>query len=211
MAGGAGTAKPTRRVRSQSARRSSSIHRGPLCPFAPLPLCPFVPLCLCAFAPLFLLASGCGYMIGAPHQAQVRTVHVPTFTSDAFRRGIEYQLTEAVQKEIQQRTPFRIAKDPYADTRLRGHIVNVRKDVLGESAFDDPRELQLALAVEVAWEDVRSGQILAQRQIPITPETVHLLSQAEFAPEIGQSQATATQLAVDRLAQQVVDMMETPW
>ncbi len=174
-------------------------------------LCSFAPLSLCAFAPLFLLTSGCGYMIGAPYQAEVRTVHVPTFTSDAFRRGIEYQLTEAVQKEIQQRTPFKIVKGPYADTRLKGHIVDVHKDVLGESAFDDPRELQLSLAVEVTWEDIRSGEILAQRQIAISPEMVHLLSQAEFAPEIGQSLATATQIAIDRLAQQVVDMMETPW
>jgi hypothetical protein len=40
---------------------------------------------------------------------------------------------------------------------------------------------------------------------------VHLVSQAEFAPEVGQSLATGTQQSVTRLAQQVVDMMETPW
>lgn len=158
-----------------------------------------------------LAAPGCGYMLGSAYQAEIRSVHVPTFTSNAFRRGIEFQLTEAVQREIKKRTPFRLAKEPQADTRLTGHIVEVKKDVLGESGFDDPRELQLRLAVEVTWEDLRSGRILSRQVIPLEPEVVHLISQAEFAPEVGQSLATGTSQAVDRMARRIVDMMEAPW
>lgn len=162
-----------------------------------------------SFVPVLL--SGCGYMVGSPHQAEIRSVHVPTFTSDSFRRGVEIQLTEAVQKEIQNRTPFRLVKEPYADTRLTGHITEVRKKRLGETGFDDPRELQLHYSVEATWEDLRTGQILSQQRIPIAPDTVHLLSTADFAPEVGQSLATGTQDAVNRMARQIVDMMETPW
>jgi hypothetical protein len=82
---------------------------------------------------------------------------------------------------------------------------------LGESRFDDPRELQLNLHVEVSWEDLRDGRILAQHTIALPPETVHLVSEASFAPEIGQSLATARQDAVERMARQIVEMMETPW
>ena len=158
-----------------------------------------------------VLLSGCGYTVGSPHQAEVRTVHVPLFTSDSYRRGIEPQLTEAVHKEIQNRTPYRLVKEPYADTRLTGHIIEARKKRLGETTFDDPRELQLQYAVEVTWEDLRTGQILSQQRIPIAPEAVHLLSTGEFAPEVGQSLATGTQGALNRMARQIVDMMETPW
>ena len=158
-----------------------------------------------------VLLSGCGYTVGSPHQAEVRTVHVPMFTNDSYRRGIEAQLTEAVQKEIQNRTPYRIVKAPQADTRLTGHIIEARKKRLSETTFDDSRELQLHYAVEVTWEDLRTGQILSQQQIPIAPEAVHLLSTAEFAPEVGQSLATGTQDALARMARQIVDMMETPW
>ena len=158
-----------------------------------------------------MLLVGCGYMIGPAYQADIRTIHVPIFTSDSFRRGLEFQLTEAVQKEIQTHTPFRLAKEPYADTRLTGHIVRIRKDVLGESALDDPRELQLLFAVEVTWEDLRSGQVLARERVPISPDIVQLISTSEFAPEVGQSLATGTQQAIDRLARQVVHMMEIPW
>ena len=40
---------------------------------------------------------------------------------------------------------------------------------------------------------------------------VALLSTASFAPEVGQSRATAEREAVDNMARQIVDLMETPW
>lgn len=155
--------------------------------------------------------TGCGYMVGNAYQADIRTVHVPIFESDDFRRGVEFQLTEAVQREIQRTTPFRIAKGPYADTRLTGRIVNIRKLPLSETRFDDPRELELQYVVEVTWEDLRTGRLLAEQQVPIEADTVQLISTASFAPELGHSLATATQEAIDRMARQIVELMEVPW
>ncbi len=157
------------------------------------------------------MLNGCGYLVGSAHQVDVQTVHVPIFESDSLRRGLEFQLTEAVQKEITSHTPYRLAKNPNADTRLTGRILHVRKDLLSETGFDDARELQLEYAVEVTWEDMRNRRILAQQQFPITPELIHLVSNAEFVPEVGQSFATGNKKAVDRMARQIVQMMETPW
>ena len=155
--------------------------------------------------------SGCGgYMIGGPYDQQIRTVEVPIFEATSYRRGLDLQLTEAVQKQIQQRTPFRVVKDG-GDTRLTGRIIDLRKSVLGETRNDDPRELQVNLALEVVWEDLRAGKVLAQEQFPLTPGMAALRSQAEFAPEVGQSLATATQQSLNQMARQVVDLMETPW
>jgi hypothetical protein len=154
--------------------------------------------------------SGCGYMVGSANDPQIRTVEVPVFQTNSFRRGIELQLTEAVQKQIQLRTPFRVVTAS-GDTRLTGRIIDVRKSVLGETQFDDPRELQINLALEVVWEDLRAGRVLSQEQIPLAPELSALRAQSEFAPEVGQSLATAMQQAVNRLARQVVDRMEAPW
>jgi hypothetical protein len=170
----------------------------------------FALLCAALVASTILVA-GCGYNIGAPFQAEIQSVHVPIFKSTSYRRNLEYQLTEAVQKEIQKQSHFKVVKEPQADTRLTGHIIDVRKERLGENGYDDPRELQMQFSVEVTWEDLRTGQILMQNRIPISPESVRLLSTADFAPELGQSQATATQDAIDRMARQIVQMMETPW
>jgi hypothetical protein len=155
---------------------------------------------------------GCGYTVGNSFQAPVRTVAVPVFQSESFRRGLEFQLTEAVHREIQNRTPFRLVRDEaLADTRLLGRIVQAEKYALTPTPFDDPRELELQLSVEVRWEDLRSGQLIAYQTIPISPDAIALISQASFAPETGQSRATAERTAVDNMARQIVDLMETPW
>jgi outer membrane lipopolysaccharide assembly protein LptE/RlpB len=158
-----------------------------------------------------LAASGCGYTIGSAFQHNVQTVYVPIATSEDFRRGPEFQLTEAVQKQIQQRTPFRLANNESADTKLTLKIKSIRKTVLGTTAQNDPRELQIQYAVEVTWEDLRTGRILAQQKVSIEPEVTRLFTSGEFAPELGQSLATGTQEAIDKMARQVVDMMEAPW
>ncbi len=155
-----------------------------------------------------LLIAGCGYTVGNGFNPDVKTVSVPIFENDTFRRGIEVQLTEAVQKEIQKRTPYRLAKGLDADTRLTGRIVQTRKDVLGENKFDDPRELQLSLMIVTKWENLRTGEVLAQQEIPLSPTAIPLTTQTEFAPEVGQSLATGTQEAVDQLARRIVNMME---
>ena len=173
-----------------------------------LPVARVSPLALVAWC---VLAAGCGYHMGAPFNPEIRTIHVPTFTSNTNRRFLEYQLTEAVQKQIQQRSHFRLVKESDAETRLTGRIIDTRKSTLGNTRNSDARELQVNMQVEVTWEDLRTGEILRQQRIPITPEAVQLAAQSEFAPEVGQSLATATREVVDRLARNIVDMMETPW
>ena len=106
--------------------------------------------------------------MGNSFNRDIKTVAVPIFENDTNRRGIEFQLTEAVQNEITKRTSYRLAKGLEADTRLTGRIVGFRKDVLGETRYDDPRELQLSLMVKVTWEDLRTGQLLAQQEIPLS-------------------------------------------
>lgn len=178
-----------------------------------LPARPFASSRVCFGAlgvALLTICAGCGYMVGNTRAPEIRTVHVPAFTSDSFRRGFELQLTEAVQEQVQLRG-FRLAKPPTADTRLVGHIVSVEKRPVNQNKFDDPRELEVALAVKVRWEDARTGQLLNETEFPIDPLGAHAVTQATIAPETGQSLATGTQEAVDRLARQIVGMMEIPW
>jgi hypothetical protein len=166
---------------------------------------------LVVLAALVSCSSGCGYTVGNAFQGNVRSVYVPIATSDDFRRGYEFQLTEAVLTQIKQRTPFKIAKNDAADTKLTMKIKSIRKTVLGTTVNNDPRELQVQFAVDVIWEDMRTGRILAQRQVSLEPEISHLFSTGMMAPEVGQSLATATKQAINSMAQQIVDLMEAPW
>lgn len=165
-----------------------------------------------AVASLLTLAAltGCGYRFGHHADPTIRSVAVPMFQSVADRTDLEIQLTEAVQKEIQSRTPFLLVHEGQADTVLRGKLVGVRKRPLSRTITDDPREVEFALAVEVSWED-RRGQRLNAGSVPITPDLVPVLATGSQAVSIGQTRATANQQAIQRLARQVVDLMEVPW
>lgn len=158
------------------------------------------------------LLNGCGYVVGNGFARDIRTVHVPMFTSDSFRRNASERLTEAVHKQIEQRTPYRlVTAGDQADTRLIGHITSVRKDLLLEDKFDDVREAQLSYQVELRWENLRTGQLIATRNVPLTQGFASLSSEATLIPEIGQSMATAEQAAVDEMARDIVNLLEVPW
>jgi hypothetical protein len=161
---------------------------------------------LCASA-----VAGCGYTLGTPMVQGVRTVHVPVFKSESFRRNLDYLLTEAVQKEIRTRGGYRLDDADTADTILRGRIIEIRKTPLSENRLDDPRELQLMVGAEVTWIDRRSGRVLQQQTFPVGPELTQQASNVSFAPEVGQSLATAQQESATRLALKIVDLLEAPW
>jgi len=153
--------------------------------------------------------AGCGYTTRPMYPCTIQTVYVPMFDTKVFRRGLEFQLSEAVCKEIEQKTPYKIVRVDNADTTLKGEIKSVRKRVLIQTPEDEPRALETALAVDVEWRDNRTGALLCNGQTPGVPFVVR--SDSTFAPELGQTTATAIKDMIDKLAVQIVAMMEEPW
>lgn len=179
----------------------------------PLPLT--FPRVLHGAALLLLIASiGCAsYRVGTRSlfPPDVQTVYVPMFESSSFRRGLGERLTEAVMKEIELRTPFKVVGTPPADSVLTGRLISDLKGVTVEASTDEPRQLQLTYAVQVSWVD-RRGEMLRPAETFAMPDALTDVSQTvTFVPETGQSMATAQQEAIERLARQIVAMMETPW
>ena len=160
------------------------------------------------------LTSGCAsYGVGPRgiYPAEIRTVYVPVFESASFRRSVGERLTEAVIKEIELKTPYKVVPDARADSVLSGAIIGDTKRLLVTSPTDEPRLSELFLEVQVSWTD-RTGQILrAPDVVPIPPELVTVGATAKVVPEVGQSIATSQQLAIDRMARQIVALMEAPW
>ncbi|MBN1393834.1 MAG: LptE family protein [Pirellulales bacterium] len=163
-------------------------------------------------AALLLLCGCAAYQIGneSLYPAGIRTVHVPMFDSNSFRRGLGERLTEAVVKEIEAKTPYKIVDDANADSVLSGAIVSERKSVLVPSLSGDAREVQVAMSVQVSWIDRHGRMIRDTAYVPL-PEEVSLAGTSNVVPEVGQSIATAQQQAICRMAEQIVGLMEKPW
>ena len=223
-----------------------------------------------------------GYQVGqgALYDCGIHTVRVPIFQNRTFARGLEFDLTRAVVREIEQKTPYKVVgADQDADTELSGTIITFTKGLLNVNPLNEIREQETDMAVEVVWRNLRTGEILSDptRRTPgtsgpalpalpgaapiggapgilpsgiisaptapgavaaaATPAAAPLLgpdgkpllgadgkplpvpssgkiiiaSTGDFIPEIGQSLTTAQQQNVDRLAVQIISMMEKPW
>jgi Lipopolysaccharide-assembly len=179
-----------------------------------------------------------GYSTRPNYDESIRTVYVPLFRNKAFTaspyRGIEKELTRAVVREIEAKTPFKVVSDcDAADTELLGQIILLNKVILNRSQINEVREFELQIGIEVVWRDLRDGSILTNRRrregtpdavvppfdpnLPPPPEgverpiPVYIQAVGRGLPEVGESNTTAEQMAVNRLANQIVNMMERPW
>jgi hypothetical protein len=75
----------------------------------------------------------------------------------------------------------------------------------------DPREIQVNMHVMVAWTD-RQGRLLRKSPaVPLPAELVDVQGTGNVVPETGQSIETAQQEAIQRIAAQIVSLMEKPW
>jgi hypothetical protein len=157
---------------------------------------------------------GCaGYQIGnkSLYPTEVHTVYVPMFKSASFRRNLGERLTEAVVKQIEATTPYKVVSDPNADSTLSGEIVQEGKVVLIPALSGDAREVQANMNVRVSWIDRRGRMLRDDKLIPLPSEIADVGGTGEVVAEVGQTVATAQQEAICRIAQQIVGLMEKPW
>lgn len=168
----------------------------------------------CGSALVLLSFAGCAaYRIGTSslYPPDIQTVYVPMFESDSFRRYLGERLTEAVIKEIELQTPYKVVGSPQADSVLTGRIINDTKRVIVENFYDEPRDLEYNMAVQVSWVDRKNSLVTQPYNVPVPAAIAVLAQQANLVPEYGQSVTTAQQDAIDKVARQIVSMMQMPW
>lgn len=142
----------------------------------------------------------------------VSTVYVPMIESDSFRRELGEQLTEAVCKQIDLKTPYKVVGSPDgADSVLAARLLSDTKHVTIENENDDPRVTDVRIAAEVTWVNRRRQPIIAPQMIPLPAEMLPMGQGVTMIPEGGQSIVVQEQLAIQRLAEQIVSTMEEPW
>ena len=148
--------------------------------------------------------SGCGYCSSGLYRENIRTVYIEMFQSKEFRRGIEFQLTEALRKQIDRSTPYRNAPKEKADTVITGEVLEWREGTLGRSfRTGQPRQTAASLIIRFRWQDMRTGKLLVDEPRFVTT--------VEYVPPVGETVFHARDAAVNKLANRVVEAMEAPW
>ena len=165
-----------------------------------------------------LLLAGCGYsqtgsskndLASGYHwnslfREDVQSVAVPIFTNKDYRRGVEFRLTEAVQKQIEARAPYKVVPKDRADTILEGQITQVSSaGITRDYQTNLPREQIMNITVDLLWKDLRTGQILMQRK--------NFSRQVIFYPTLGEGESIGSQDAVEKFAVEIVQEMQADW
>jgi hypothetical protein len=150
------------------------------------------------------LLTGCGYSSSGLYREGIRTVYVEMFQSKEFRRGIEFELTEALRKQIDRGTPYRNAPKEKADTIITGEVLEWREATLGKDFLTAlPRETAGSLTIKYRWQDMRTGKLLVDQ--------ARLVTTVEYVRPVGETVYNARDDAVDRMARRVVSSMATSW
>jgi hypothetical protein len=162
---------------------------------------------------LILMLSGCGYEQsgsdsgwhwGSVYRQNIHSVAVPVFSSRDFHRNVEFQLSDALAKKIEEFTPYKVEPRERADSVLEGEIVAISPSTLSLNPFTaTPQEAEYSIMVNFTWKDLRTGKILCSRQSFEQANT--------YFPNLGEGQYVASENAVERLALGIVNEMEGPW
>jgi len=148
---------------------------------------------------------GCGYSTRPLHRTDVKTVAVSIFASKEFRRNLEFDLTGKLARLIPVRTPYTVVHDPRrADTELRGEIIRLDAPVLTrDTEVNTPQDTEVTVTCWFEWKDLRTGQVLARRD--------SISASGIAAAAIGENLNSATDTAMVRLAEKIVEAMESDW
>ena len=152
---------------------------------------------------IFALISGCGYSNKSLISRKINSIYIPIFENETFRKGLEFDLTNAVKDEIMSNTKLRIAKKDNADTILTGKIQKVTESMLSSNVEDNIVEGRVTMYVDVKLVDRRTGRTLIEEK--------NVTQSAEYIVKRGENIKTASRESLALLAETIVGHLEEKW
>ncbi len=119
-----------------------------------------------------------GYSTAPNYDPKYKTVRVPVFANKTYRRGLEYDLTNAVITQIEEITHMKVVTGQ-ADTELIGTLTMTTKGILSVNQINEVREGEVSITIELVWRDLHTGAILTRPgPRPLDPSPFDALAQA---------------------------------
>jgi hypothetical protein len=146
-----------------------------------------------------------GYSNESLFPENVRSVYVKMFDNQSYRRGVEYDLSDALAKRIELETPYKIVSDAdRADTVISGRIISISQSALStDREFGSVLEKEVFLRAVVDWKNLKTAELLIDHQ--------EVRASASYSPYQMQDFKYASSLAANNLARKIVELMERKW
>jgi len=166
------------------------------------------------FFPVLIAAAclglcGCAELSGYSNESlfpqDVDSICLEMFDNQTFRRGTEYELSDALSKRIEVETPYKIVSSrDRADTVISGQIVSIAEFALStERETGRVLEKEVELKALVNWKNLMTGELLIDNQSVSASASYSEYQQQDFT--------YASALAANNLARKIVEMMERKW
>lgn len=161
-----------------------------------------LPMCLSACAS----NSSSGYAFNSTYDNSIKTIAIPIFENNTLQRGLEVQLAESLNKQIQARTPWKLAKSAQAETSLAGVITFHSLSQISQAPRTGlAQEQAIRITVNFEWRDNRTGDIIVARN--------NFSATSTFVPQRGVSERIehAQREAIEELAIDIVSQLRESW
>ena len=153
-----------------------------------------------------MLLGGCGYTQQELFNTEYQTVAVPIFQNKTFYRGVELELTEALIKEIELRTPYKVTATSTAQTILEGHVVSINQRPLSRTQEGGlVQETELQMVVNFHWKQQSDGKTIARR------DGIIATGRYVASTPISEPMSTGQQIATQGMVKRIVDTMRSDW
>jgi hypothetical protein len=133
-------------------------------------------------------------------------VALPIFRNDSLMRGFERDLADALVKQVEQSTPYKVRSEAAADMALRGTITSVDLVQLSKDpATGLANEMMVRMRVDFEWVDLRTGERIVGKS-GVESSALFVPSYPAREPlELGRF------VAVEQLARDLVAAMQSNW
>ncbi len=141
---------------------------------------------------------GCGYTMGIPRPANIRTVRLELAENQTNRRDAELWLTQALGPELQA-----VGFTPVfsgADAVLHVRLIDVIERTVSADAFDRPREGTITVAADVVLRG-RDGTVVLERRGIRETDT--------YVGSRGEGESDALGRALRTLARRIADSLQS--
>ena len=147
-----------------------------------------------------------GYSSSSLYPKQYQSIAIPIFQNSTMTRDVEFMLTDAIIKEIQVRSPYRVVDKHVAETILTGTITSLKLSTLSRSRTTGlDNEVLFKVVIDFEWYDQVNGNRIVGRK-NFASSAVFIPSRPSSEPlEIGQF------AVVQQLASDIIDQMQASW
>lgn len=157
-----------------------------------------------------------------PH---IRSIAIPLLENQTAEFGVSEEITDNLLDKFIQENILNIREEDQSDSILRGRITSIKDSPYTYSQQEAVSEYRMTITIEIEWYDVQKDKVILDKRYSewgaygygndISADGVDNdgdgVMDGEDADEIGDARTFATKVAVEKIAQDIINDILSDW